>query len=115
MRNAIYLLCYLAIVTTANVLLKVAADAGISGTSLLYFIGGNLAGFAGILVYTALLRTLPLHIAFPLSRGLVVLGIQLVASFLIFHESIRPTEAAGAVLVAAGIIVVGTRRAETAA
>jgi drug/metabolite transporter (DMT)-like permease len=36
-----------------------------------------------------------------------VLGVQLAASVLVFHEVFRPTEAVGAVLVAAGIIVVG--------
>jgi multidrug transporter EmrE-like cation transporter len=111
MRNAVSLFCYLAIVTTANVLLKLSADAGGTGPTLLFFIAGNVAGFAGILVYTSLLRTMPLHVAFPLSRGLVVLGVQIVASLLVFHESIRPTEAAGAVLVAAGILVVGSQRA----
>ena len=68
---------------------------------------GNLAGFVGVLAYTGLLRTLPLHVAFPLSRGLVVLGVQLVAALLVFHETFRLTEAAGAVLVTAGILLVG--------
>ena len=102
--------------TSANVVLKLSAGAG----SLWFFIAtqaaGNLLGFVGILAYTGLLQTLPLHIAFPLSRGLVVLGIQLVASLLVFHETFRPTEAAGAVLVAAGIILagMGARGAEAA-
>jgi drug/metabolite transporter (DMT)-like permease len=37
----------------------------------------------------------------------VVLGVQLAASLLFFHEVFKPTEAAGAAFVAAGIILVG--------
>jgi multidrug transporter EmrE-like cation transporter len=107
MVNALFLLCYLVFVTGANIFLKLSADA----SSLLPFItmqiAGNLAGFVGILAYTGLMRTLPLHVAFPLTRGLVVLGIQLVAALLVFHEAFRLTEGAGAVLVTAGIVCVG--------
>jgi multidrug transporter EmrE-like cation transporter len=107
MRNALFLLCYLVVVTFGNVLLKLSASATGAGPFLALQAGGNVAGFVGILAYTGLLRTLPLHIAFPLSRGLVVLGIQLVASLLVFHEAFRPTEAIGAALATAGIILVG--------
>ena len=107
MRNALFLLCYLVFVTSANIFLKLSADANGVWMFVAMQVAGNLAGFVGILAYTGLLRTLPLHIAFPLSRGLVVLGVQLAASLLVFHEVFRPTEAVGAGLVAAGIIVVG--------
>lgn len=107
MKNAGFLLCYLVFVTSANVLLKFSADARETWPFILMLAAGNLAGFAGVLVYTGLLRTLPLHVAFPLSRGLGVLGVQLAAALLVFHETFRLTEAAGAVLVAAGIILVG--------
>jgi multidrug transporter EmrE-like cation transporter len=107
LRNAALLLCYLVFVTAANVFLKLSAGAGTTGYFLVMQIAGNLAGFVGILAYTGLLQTLPLHIAFPISRGLVVLGVQFAASLLFFHESIRPQEAAATALVAAGIILVG--------
>jgi multidrug transporter EmrE-like cation transporter len=107
MRNALFLLCYLVFVTSANVFLKLSADADGVWRFILMQAAGNLLGFVGILAYTGLLRTLPLHIAFPLSRGLVVLGVQLAASVLVFREVLRPTEAAGAALVTAGIIIVG--------
>jgi uncharacterized membrane protein len=107
MRNAGFLACYLVFVTSANILLKFAAEAHATLFFVAMLAAGNLAGFAGVLVYTALLRTLPLHVAFPLSRGLVVLAVQLVAALLVFHESFRFTEAAGALLVTAGIILVG--------
>ncbi len=107
MKNAGFLACYLVFVTSANILLKLAAGAHGTWTFVTMLAAGNVAGFAGVLVYTGLLRTLPLHVAFPLSRGLVVLSVQLVAALVVFHESFRFTEAAGAMLVAAGIILVG--------
>ena len=107
MKNAGFLLCYLLFVTAANVFLKLSADAHDTRIFLLMLAAGNLAGFVGVLAYTGLLRTLPLHVAFPLSRGLVVLGVQLLASVVFFRERFSPKETAAVVLVAAGIILVG--------
>jgi multidrug transporter EmrE-like cation transporter len=106
MRNALFLIAYAVFVTGANILLKLSAGADAVRLFVFFQIAGNLSGFVGVLAYTGMLRTLPLHIAFPLTRGVAVLGVQLVAALLVFHEQFRPTEAAGAVLVAAGIIVV---------
>jgi multidrug transporter EmrE-like cation transporter len=115
MKNAVFLSCYLVLVTSANIFLKLSADAHESRLFWTTLAAGNLAGFAGVLAYTGLLRTLPLHVAFPLSRGLVVLGVQLVAALIVFHESFRLTEAAAAVLVTAGIILVGISAERTTA
>ncbi len=107
MKNAALVLCYFLFVTASNVLLKLAADGRETGAIVLAFAAGNVAGFVGVLAYTGLLRTLPLHIAFPLSRGLVVLGVQLLAALVFFHERFTLKEAGGVVLVTAGIILVG--------
>ena len=107
MSTALFLACYGVFVTAANVLLKLSASANGIWLFLAFQAGGNLAGLVGVLVYTGLLRKMPLHIAFPLSRGVGVLGVQLAASLLVFHEVFKPTEAAGAVVVAAGIFLVG--------
>ena len=107
MKNAGFLCCYLVFVTLANILLKLSADAHDTWLFVTMLAAGNLAGFVGVLAYTGLLRTLPLHVAFPLSRGLVVISVQLVAALIVFHESFRFTEAAGAALVTGGIILVG--------
>ena len=107
MKNAALLLCYLLFATGSNILLKLSADAHEIRVILPMFGLGNLAGFAAVLAYTGLLRTLPLHVAFPLSRGLVVLGVQLFASLAFFHEMFTLREAGGVVLVTAGIILVG--------
>ena len=106
MKNALFLASYLVFVTAANVLLKESAAAGGGWLFYVLLVAGNLAGFVGILAYTGLLQTLPLHIAFPLSRGFVVLGI-LATSLIFFHEKLRVTEVAGVVLVTAGIVLVG--------
>lgn len=98
---------YAVLVTGANVLMKLSAGAGALRPFVLLLAAGNLLGFVGILTYTLLLRTLPLHVAFPLTRGAAVLGVQLAASVIVFHEVLRPTEAAGAVLVTAGIVLAG--------
>jgi len=107
MKNAVLLACYLVLVTSSNILLKLSVGARETTLFIGLLAAGNLAGFAGVLAYTGLLRAMPLHIAFPLSRGLVVLGVQLVAALIVFHETFRLTEAAAAVMVTAGIILVG--------
>jgi multidrug transporter EmrE-like cation transporter len=108
MRHALFLAGYFVVVTTANVFLKLSAGAAGVWPFLALQLAGNLAGLAGVLLYTGLLRQLPLHVAFPLSRGVAVLGVQLVASLLVFHESFKATEALGTAAVAAGIILLGT-------
>ncbi len=107
MKNALFLAVYLVFVTAANVLLKQAAGAGAGLPFLALLVAGNVVGFGGILAYTGLLRTLPLHIAFPLSRGFAVIGV-LASSLLLFHEQLKVTEAIGAALVTAGIVLVGS-------
>jgi len=107
MRNAALLLCYFLFATGSNVLLKLSADARETWVILPMFAVGNLAGFAAVLAYTGLLRTLPLHVAFPLSRGLGVLGVQLLAALVYFHEAFTAREAVAVALVTAGIILVG--------
>jgi multidrug transporter EmrE-like cation transporter len=108
-KNVGLLLGYLVFVTASNVMLKLSAGSGETWRLVLLFAAGNLAGFVGVLAYTGLLRTLPLHVAFPLSRGLVVLGVQVVGALVVFHEAFTLREAGGVLLVTAGIILVGTQ------
>ena len=107
MRNAFFLGGYFVVVTAANILLKRSAEAGGVWIFLAFQLAGNLAGLGGVLLYTGLLKRMPLHVAFPLSRGVAVLGVQLAASVFFFHERFSLTEAAGTAVVAAGIILVG--------
>jgi len=107
MRNALLLALYVVFVSGANLLLKLSAGATAAWPFIALQIGGNLAGFVAILAYTGLMRTLPLHAAFPLTRGFSILAIQGAVALLIFHESFRPKEILGIAAVAAGIILVG--------
>ena len=108
MKNALLLLAYLVAITGANVALTFSAHAQGATAFLALQAAGNIAGFLGILAYTGLLTTMPLHVAFPVSRGVAVIGVQVIASILVFHERFRPTEIAGTLAVAAGVLLVGT-------
>lgn len=114
MRSVLLVIVYALFVTAANVLMKLSSAAEAFWPFALLLAAGNLLGLVGILTYTLLLRALPLHVAFPLTRGAAVLGVQLAASLIVFHEVLRPTEIAGAALVAAGIVLagMGARRGE---
>jgi multidrug transporter EmrE-like cation transporter len=67
---------------------------------------GNLAGFVTVLTLTGLLKYLPLHVAQPMVQGLAILGVQIVAARLFFHEIISPTQWIGMALIVAGIIFI---------
>jgi multidrug transporter EmrE-like cation transporter len=67
---------------------------------------GNLAGFITVLTLTGLLRYLPLHVAQPMVQGLAILGVQIVAARIFFHEAISPTQWIGMVVIIAGILLI---------
>ncbi len=64
---------------------------------------GNTAGFLGVLTLTAILRHMDLHVAYPISMGLSILGTQTLAAKLIFHESITASQWGGTLLILLGI------------
>jgi len=57
----------------------------------------------------ALRRFLPLHVAFTITTGLAVVGVQVVASVVLFHEMITPSQWLGTLLVIVGIGLIGLR------
>jgi multidrug transporter EmrE-like cation transporter len=67
---------------------------------------GNLAGLVTVLTLTGLLKYLPLHVAQPMVQGLAIIGVQIVASRLFFHETISPTQWIGMVVIVGGIILI---------
>jgi multidrug transporter EmrE-like cation transporter len=69
-------------------------------------VAGNLAGFVTVLTLTGLLKYLPLHVAQPMVQGLAILGVQIVAARLFFHEVISPTQWIGMVGIVAGIVLI---------
>jgi multidrug transporter EmrE-like cation transporter len=69
-------------------------------------IPAHLSGFLGVLAFTFLLRFLPVHVAYPVVQGLVVLGIQFIAARLLFKERILTVQWLGTLVLFAGLILV---------
>ncbi len=95
--------------SAAHICIRYSAGASSVWTFIVLQSVGNLAGLAGVLTYTGLLKKLPLHLGFPLTQGFVALGVLFVGSFCIFHESFTQNEIIGCSLVLAGIILLGLR------
>ncbi len=97
-----------------NLFFNILANAGfkLSATSsewrgfLVWQVIGNLAGFITVLTLTGLLRYLPLHVAYPITAGLAVIGVQVVAARWLFGEAISSGQWLGTLLVAIGIVLV---------
>jgi multidrug transporter EmrE-like cation transporter len=103
--------------TTANLFFNIVAGASfkLSAASptwrgfLIWQVVGNLAGFITVLALTGLLRYIPLNVAYPVTTGLAVLGVQVAAASMLFHESINSAQWLGTLLVVVGIMLVGGR------
>ena len=93
----------------ANASFKVSALSSTWRGFLSWQIIGNLAGFVTVLTLTALLRFIPLHVAFTVTTGLAVLGVQVVASAFLFHEPVSSAQWLGTLLVVIGIALVSQR------
>jgi len=95
----------------ANVGFKLSAASPTWRGFLIWQIIGNLAGFITVLTLTGLLRYVPLHVAYPVTAGLAVVGVQVVAARWLFAETIASGQWLGTLLVALGIVLI-TRGAE---
>jgi multidrug transporter EmrE-like cation transporter len=93
----------------ANASFKLSASSSDLRGFLTWQVVGNLAGFATVLTLTGLLRYIPLHIAYPVTTGLAILGVQILAARMFFHEPITPVQWIGTLLVAVGIILITGR------
>ena len=91
----------------ANASFKVSALSASWRPFLSWQVIGNLAGFLTVLTLTWLLRFMPLHIAFTVTTGLAVLGVQIGAAAWIFHEPVSPLQWTGTALVGVGLLLVG--------
>jgi multidrug transporter EmrE-like cation transporter len=76
---------------------------------LLWQVVGNLAGLITVLTLTGLLSFVPLRVAYPVTAGLAVIGVQVIAARLLFHEPISSTQWLGTLLVMVGIVLIGGR------
>ena len=87
----------------ANASFKVSAQSPNWRSFLLWQVIGNLAGLVTVITLTWLLRFQPLSVAFPLTTGLGVIGVQIIASWWWFGEEISPGRWLGAILIILGI------------
>jgi multidrug transporter EmrE-like cation transporter len=78
-------------------------------TFLLWQIIGNLAGFVTVLALTVLLRFVPLSLAYPITTGLSVIGVHVIAARLVLHETLPSQVWIGTALIVTGILLVGGR------
>ena len=96
-----------------NVIFNILANAGFKFSAmspnwkglLAWQVVGNLAGFLTVITLTGLLKHTPLHVAFPLTTGLAIIGVQLVAAKFLFHETITTTQWLGTLLIVGGIFL----------
>ena len=93
----------------ANASFKVSAISPTWRGFLGWQVVGNLTGFATVLTLTGLLRHYPLHVAYPVTAGLAVIGVQVLGARFIFHEPISSAQWLGTGLVVIGICLIGGR------
>ena len=93
----------------ANASFKLSAASSSWRGFLAWQLVGNLAGFITVLTLTGLLRYIPLHVAYPVTAGLAVIGVQMAAAGLFFREPISPVQWLGTLLVVAGIVLISGR------
>ena len=105
----VLLVINLAFNVIANAGFKLSAESLTLRGFLNWQVIGNLAGFITVLTLTGLLRYIPLHIAFPMTTGLAVIGVQMVAGRWFFGEAISPGRWLGTILVAIGTILLTWR------
>jgi len=70
---------------------------------------GNISGLVTVITLTLLMRTLPIRVAVPATMGMTVIGVQVFAARLVFHEPVSPMQWLGTLLVVAGIALIGGR------
>ena len=90
----------------ATVAFRVSARSASWSEVLTWQVLGNLAGLVTVIALTGMLRYAPLSIAFPLTTGMSILGVQVVAAQWLFHEPINTVQWAGALLIGIGIFLV---------
>ena len=67
---------------------------------------GNIAGLVTVVALTRMLRYTPLSIAFPMTTGMSILGVQIVAARWLFHEHVDAVQWVGSSLIVLGIFLV---------
>lgn len=79
--------------------------------SWLLQIGRDLAGFPRLLAQTARLRSVPLHVSYPLPTGLAAVGLQAIAGHASLRETLGGPQLLGTALILVGIALAARRPA----
>src|SRR5262249_9879865 len=90
----------------ANAAFRVSARSATWSDIVTWQVLGNLSGFVTVVTLTGLLRYTPLSIAFPVTTGLSIIGVQVVAAKWLFHEPIDAVQWAGSLLIGVGVFLV---------
>jgi multidrug transporter EmrE-like cation transporter len=90
----------------ANASFKISAFSPNWRGILTWQVIGNLAGFITVLTLTGLLRYMPLSVAFPVTTGLSIVGVQIIAALFYFHEPISAAQWLGTLLITVGVFLV---------
>jgi multidrug transporter EmrE-like cation transporter len=90
----------------ANAAFRVSARSATWSDVLIWQVLGNLAGLVTVVTLTAMLRYVPLRTAFPLTTGMSILGVQVVAARWLFNEPISAVQWAGSLLIGVGVFLV---------
>jgi multidrug transporter EmrE-like cation transporter len=89
----------------ANTAFRISARSGSWREILSWQVTGNAAGFVTAVTLTGLLRYVPLSIAFPVTTGMSILGVQVIAAWGLFHEPIDAVQWLGSLLIGVGIFL----------
>ena len=93
----------------ANVAFRVSALSATWSDVFEWQVLGNLAGLVTVIALTCMLRYVPLGVAFPLTTGMSLIGVQLVAARGLFHEPITTIQWVGSLLIGVGLVLVQHR------
>jgi len=89
-----------------NAAFHVSARSSTWSEVLTWQLVGSLAGLVTVLSLTGMLRYLPLGIAFPVTTGMSVVGVQVVAAKWLFQEPIDVVQWTGALLICLGVFLI---------
>ncbi len=102
------------ILFAGNILFNILANTSFKNSALstswrgflTWQVVGNLAGFVAVLSLSGAMRFVPLHVAYPVSAGLTLIGVQVVGARWLFHETITMEQWVGTLLVLVGLVLI---------
>jgi multidrug transporter EmrE-like cation transporter len=103
-----------AVLIFGNLLFNIIANAGFKNSAsspnwngfLIWQIVGNIAGFITVLTLTGLFRLIPVSVAYTVTTGLAVVGVQVIVARILFQEAISSGQWLGTAFVVIGIALI---------